>query len=788
MEIGLITGGPSLERGVALNSARCVLDHLDGNGIDLIPFYLDYRKVPWQISKSQLYSNTPSDFDFKLRQTAEKLRDRDFIAMLKEVDIAFPVMHGQFGEDGGIQKLLEENGIPFVGTSSEVCRKVFDKFTSNELIRSLGFTTLPTAVLKIYHTDHEKIIKKFFKEHSLTRAIVKPAAGGSSIGVFSVSTPAEAMEKVRLLFSKRMDTRVVLQPFAEGTEFTAVILESRFGLPVCILPTEERIDYTHHQIFDFRKKYLPTNRVKYYCPPTFSNDMIERIQVQAEQLFTAFGMHDVARFDGWVLSDGRIWFSDFNPVTGMEQNSFLFQQASRIGMSHRDVLRHIVRTAARRQGVRFPKEKRGTHRRKRSVRVLFGGATSERQVSLMSGTNAWLKLKGSEKYDPEPYLLDTEGRVWHLPYAFALNHTVEDIMESCRNAEAANERLSFLVEKVALRLASQDGERNAPFFLPGQMNMADFIRESEFIFIGLHGGDGENGVLQKKLEDCGKLFNGPCSDISRLCADKFLTSRKVLELGIPGLFAIPELEYGVEALASKNWKELAETWDKTRESLETKVVLVKPRADGCSTGIVALQDAEEFKRYIGIISGHQKFIPRGTFSRQSNVIEMPSEPPRSILLQKFIETDVLRVKGNQLKYYRKSGWIEVTAGVLRQGKTLRVFKPSITVAEGDVLSVEEKFQGGTGINITPPPENLVSGNSVQRSRKIIGALCEAIGLTGYSRIDAFMNVDDGNLILIEINTLPGLTGSTVLFHQALAERPAVYPRELLEELIRNKGY
>ena len=109
-----------------------------------------------------------------------------------------------------------------------------------------------------------------------------------------------------------MDTRVVLEPFAQGKEFTVIILENSFGLPVAILPIEIEMDYTENQILDYRKKYLPTHRVRYHCPPRFSNEIMEAIQVQAEQLFKALGMRDFARFDGWVLSGGNIWFSDFN--------------------------------------------------------------------------------------------------------------------------------------------------------------------------------------------------------------------------------------------------------------------------------------------------------------------------------------------------------------------------------------------------------------------------------------------------------------------------------------------
>src|SRR5438128_10224328 len=147
-------------------------------------------------------------------------------------------------------------------------------------------------------------------------------------------------------------------------------------------------------------------------------------------------MHDFARFDGWVLENGELWFADFNPISGMEQNSFLFQQAARVGLSHRAVLRAIVEQACRRQHIEPPlwHEELGVGRRQ--VAVLFGGGTSERQVSLMSGTNVWLKLRRSEKFEPVPYLLDLDGGVWRVPYALLLHHTVEENVAAFRSAEA----------------------------------------------------------------------------------------------------------------------------------------------------------------------------------------------------------------------------------------------------------------------------------------------------------------------------------------------------------------
>ncbi|MSR85398.1 hypothetical protein EXS71_03120, partial [Candidatus Uhrbacteria bacterium] len=170
MRISVICGGPSLERGISLNSARSVLDHLQDEQIEIVPFYFDHKKQVYEISRAQLYSNTPSDFDFKLGQTGQPLTKDQFIKRLKQSDLVFPVIHGTFGEDGGIQSLLEQHDIPFIGSPAEACKRAFDKFTANEFIRAQGFFTLPSTVLKIYHRDHGKIVREFFATHRIKRA------------------------------------------------------------------------------------------------------------------------------------------------------------------------------------------------------------------------------------------------------------------------------------------------------------------------------------------------------------------------------------------------------------------------------------------------------------------------------------------------------------------------------------------------------------------------------------------------------------------------------------------
>lgn len=790
MKIALLCGGPSAERGISLNSARTVLDHLGGDGIEIVPIYFDYKKRAYHISPAQLYSNTPSDFDFKLQETARYLSKTALKQLLKSVDMAFPVMHGAFGEDGQIQKILDRLKVPYAGAPAEACKRCFDKFEANEYIRSKGFFAPASMVLKITQSEKEQkaLLGDFFKKNEVKRAVVKPATGGSSIGVYSVATPDEAYEKAKSLFGRRVDTRVVVEPFCEGTEFTVILLQNRFGMPVAILPTEIETSYENHQVFDFRKKYLPTRQVRYHCPPRFDNETIERIQVQAEQLFTVLGLRDFARFDGWLLKDGSLWFSDFNPISGMEQNSFLFQQSSRVGFSHRNLLRYIVKRVCERSGLTLPQAKEAESFDRKPVQVLFGGQTSERQVSLMSGTNAWLKLRRSKKYAPKPYFLDLNGDVWEVPYALTLNHTVEEVLDNCEGAEEGEKRLRFLEEKAHLRLALEPEDTSETLFLPKKKALKQFIKEADFVFMGLHGGIGENGTLQAMLTEVGVRFNASGAQASALCMDKEATGKVLAGMEKEGIFTAPKKSCTVQSFHGFGHKEYGDFFAQLQSELRCRTVIVKPQDEGCSSGIVRLRDAHDLQVYMKFASTGAMQIPPGSFKGQKDPVEMPIQVMKNVLFEQFIEVDTVRVKANKLKWKRKKGWIEVTVGVLQEKGKLHALSPSLTVAEGEVLSVEEKFQGGTGVNMTPPPLSLVKPDVLEKVKRRIEKVAERLGIEGYCRIDTFMHVDTGDLIVLEANTMPALTPSTVLFHQGLAEPKPLWPLDLLEKLIENKGY
>lgn len=786
LRVAVLCGGPSPERGISLNSARSACDHLEGDDVEIVPIYFDSQTAAYHISRAQLYSNTPSDFDFKLKQVSKPLEDRELVALLKGVDIAFPVMHGRFGEDGGIQDILEKLGVPHVGSQASGCQRCFDKYLANELIRKHGFYAPPSLLITKGAALLLGMIQQFLTHNRIRRAVVKPANGGSSIGVYSVRSAAEAVERCQLLFSQGYE-RLVLERFCEGTEFTVVLLQNRFQQPVSLLPVEIETDYSGSQIFDYRKKYLPTRQSSYHCPARFPDHVVERIQTEAEQIFALFGMRDFVRFDGWYLDNGEVWFSDFNPISGMEQNSFLFLQAARIGMTHRDTLRFILHNACARHDIPFaalPEPKSKVTRRKR-VNVLFGGATAERQVSVMSGTNVWLKLMRSDRYDPYPYLLDLKGRVWELPYSMTLNHTVEEMTYVCDRAVRDEPRNRVHRERVVRKLAPLPGQISTTSFVPRLMTLKKFLDNSPFVFLALHGGIGEDGTLQTALDKRRVRYNGSGSTGSRRCMDKFETGRLVEDLKAFGVYSAPKKLYPLRGMKKRT---TAAMWKEICAEIGGDSYIVKPVGDGCSAGVARLFSERDLSRYLSCVGRSMPRIPVGTLTNQADIIEMPLSRPSALLVERFIETDRVQVVANELNWEHRSGWVEITVGVLGQEGSMHALNPSITVASGDVLTVEEKFQGGTGVNITPPPQDFVAPEVCAEAKRRIEMVAKALGIGGYARIDAFLKIATGEIIVIEANSLPGLTPSTVIFHQALAEEPPLYPSAFLERLISQTGY
>ncbi|MED6156508.1 hypothetical protein PIB30_014905 [Stylosanthes scabra] len=862
LKVGLICGGPSAERGISLNSARSVLDHIQGDDLHVSCYYIDCNLNAFAISTAQVYSNTPADFDFKLDRSVNP-----FILehLAKAVDIVFPVIHGQFGEDGTIQELLEKYNVPFVGTGSNECREAFDKYKASLELRKHGFITVPSFLVQGHETNQSEL-SEWFKQHQLDpdsgKVVVKPTRGGSSIGVGVAYGVADSLIKAKELISEGIDNKVLIEMFLEGgSEFTAIVLDVGSGThrrPVVLLPTEVELQFRGAKdvqesdaIFNYRRKYLPTQQVAYHTPPRFSLDVIENIRKGASLLFQQLCLQDFARIDGWFLPNsacnlpssesefgrtesGNIIFTDINLISGMEQTSFLFQQASKVGFSHTNILRSIIHHAC----LRFPnlasiinkagqvpskskysKLNRSVPRREgaRKVFVIFGGDTSERQVSLMSGTNVWLNLQAFHDLEVTPCLLSTtseyestvDGKkadnvmnrtVWSLPYSLVLRHTTEEVLAACIEAIEPDRAAitSNLREKVMNDL--MEGFKDHSWFtgfdiadeVPMRFSLEQWIKLAKqaeaTVFIAVHGGIGEDGTLQSLLDAGGIPYTGPGAMASKICMDKVATSAALKNLANSGVLTINKDVRRKDDLLTKPVNDI---WHDITQKLQCETLCVKPARDGCSTGVARLCCSSDLAVYVKALEECLLRIPPNSLSKAHGMIEMPNPPPELLIFEPFIETDEIIMASkfknetaNSLMWKGNSRWVEITVGVVGKRGSMHSLSPSVTVKEtGDILSLEEKFQGGTGINLTPPPLSIMSVNALERCKKHIELIANTLQLEGFSRIDAFVNVDNGEVLIIEVNTVPGMTPSTVLIHQALAEQPPLYPHQFFRMLL-----
>ncbi|XP_074311865.1 uncharacterized protein LOC141647542 isoform X2 [Silene latifolia] len=775
LRVGLICGGPSLERGISLNSARSLLHHIQGDDLEVKCYYIDCQLNAFAISSSQLYSNTPADFDFKLESLAQGFHSlSDFMDhLVASVDIVFPVIHGPFGEDGTIQELLERSKIPFVGTRASECRKAFDKYEASLELERKGFMTVPSFLVKGGKRDETDLLRWFERNQLDVKAgkvVVKPTKGGSSIGVSVAYGLTDSLEKASQIISEGIDDKALVEIFLEGgREFTVIVLDVGTGSdcnPVALLPTEIELqshggfDVTEKDaIFNFRRKYLPTQQVTCHTPPRFPVDVIKMIREGASQLFQHLGLSDFARIDGWYLptpssrmlcrksEPGEVLFTDINLISGMEQTSFLFQQASTVGFSHSKVLRSILQHACSRFASlasysvqshsllgrqkeslgREPDSKRSDVRK---VFVLFGGDTSERQVSLMSGTNVWLNLHTFDDLEVAPFLLapcvgsilDGElnsRHIWSLPYSLVLRHTTEEIIAACAEAmEPERAALtSYLRKQVmndleeSLRKQSWFTDFDVPDGLPVKYSLEDWIKlvkeVQATVFIAVHGGIGEDGTLQSLLEAEAIPYTGPGVMASNICMDKVATSLALKHLAEYGVLTIDK---EVRRRADLVHMPIPETWQDLITRLQCETLCVKPARDGCSTGVARLRCVEDLGIYVKALENHLIRIPANSFSKAHGTIEMPNPPPDLLIFEPFIETDEIKVssKSRCFTWEGRSRWVEVTVGVMGTRGSMHSLTPSVTVKEsGDILSLEEKFQGGTGINITPPPASVI---------------------------------------------------------------------------------
>lgn len=806
-KIAVPFGGKSAERGISLGSARTLHDHLAGDDIHLVFLYQSLNGKFYRLPVEQLYQNTPDDFEYRIQAGHFDAHAIESLAAefttANDYDLVFPAGHGEFFEDGTLQEVVEHAGIPHVGSSAATAATMFDKALAHDALSTHGFQTIPQVVLKLaslrLEDDLRAAMSQLCPPGTSAKWILKPSRSGSSIGVASVAGVDEAVAHCASL-QKGGYSHVIVQPDFKANgdwkEFTVIVLADEQGQPAALCPSVIECDGP----YTYRKKYLYSRDVRIDTPPDLPDGTTAHIQTTAERVFKSLNMRDFARIDGWIRpasSQPEVVISDLNVTTGMNQTSLFFMQAAHAGFTHRKVLRHLASCAlARGQSKRLSHaDAKDAIDDRMPMYVVFGGETNEQETSIESGVNVWLKLASSKTYAPSPWLLIPKDGVprdyvvWQLPSAAALNHSAEDIVRACKAVSAMHataSRWTMLRQRFGNPTsASPAAIRDLDVFLQHA------AEQKAYVFNAVHGGLGEDGRLQARIAAAGLRTNGSCAAVSRLCMDKPETSRFLADARIPGVMTSvapggtacivekTQFQSNATALWNTATTHLFDSSSTNQSTIQSDGLIVKPTSDGCSTGVARIASEAELRTYLAHLNKRSN-IPGGTLANHPAEIEMPRDIPDAIVFERYCVTDTVTVTGQNISVKKKSGWVEVTIGVVGPHGRMEALPPSITVKHGDgVLTREDKFTLGVGVNLTPPPTTMISDRARQAFQQRVANAAKVLGLHGFARFDAFINTTNGEAYIIEVNTIPGMTPATVLFHQGIAGGKGL-PGQLLE--------
>ncbi len=300
--IGVLMGGASTEREISLKSGRAVSKALRDKGLDVIEVDI---------------------LDENHLRVKELLKEA-------ELDVAFIALHGRFGEDGQIQKILEELNIPYTGSQPVACRLSMDKVASRKI-----FEKKRIPVPKYVTLNHRVKIKDILLDFPL---VVKPATEGSSIGVSFVEKKSDLEDALKSAFS--YDERVIVEEYIEGREITVGILEDK-PLPVIeIIPQKTRL-------FSYQSKYIQ-GFTEYIVPAKLGEETFKLAQEMGLAAHKVIRCRCFSRVDMFLDRDDICRVLEINSIPGLTEMSLLPKAAKAIGIDYPELILKILKSALKR--------------------------------------------------------------------------------------------------------------------------------------------------------------------------------------------------------------------------------------------------------------------------------------------------------------------------------------------------------------------------------------------------------------------------------------------------------
>ena len=311
IRVGVLRGGPSLEHEVSLKTGESVL-----------------RNLPEYYSAKDIFINKEGEWHLDGKPAHHE-------RIFRQIDVVFNALHGEYGEDGKVQQLLESFGVPYTGSGVLASALGMNKILARQAFKSAGLK-VPSGFEIVLENGLAETAKKIFRNMP-PPWVIKYPSGGSSVGVSiarSFDDLANALEKVSAFSSK-----ILVEEYIKGREATCGVIDEFRNQKHYALPIVEIIPPSKEKFFSYDAKYGGETRE--LCPANFDMAMKKEIERLAIMAHNSIGARHYSRSD-FIVSKKGIYILEINTLPGLTAESLLPKALNAVGSSHRELLEHLI--------------------------------------------------------------------------------------------------------------------------------------------------------------------------------------------------------------------------------------------------------------------------------------------------------------------------------------------------------------------------------------------------------------------------------------------------------------
>ena len=348
LSVCILFGGISPEHEVSLRSAESVLNNIDKEKYNIFPVGIT-KEGDWILFGGEDYSMLPNgswkNHPDNRRAAISPVRGQGLLSfegdcvVRERIDVVFPVLHGENGEDGAMQGLLQMAGIPYVGPHVAASAVAMDKTLTKLVVDHAG---VPQAAWKLVRRNE----LRNHMENTLTALenrfsypmFVKPAGTGSSVGV-SKAADREALRKA-LEFAAKYDDKILVEEFIHGREIEVAVMGNENPVASVAGEIDSGADF-----YDYDAKYVTDTSVA-YIPARIPEDVEEIVRDAAVKVYSAIGCQGLSRVDFFVTyEENRVVFNEINTLPGFTSISMYPKLFGASGIGYTELIDELLKLA-----------------------------------------------------------------------------------------------------------------------------------------------------------------------------------------------------------------------------------------------------------------------------------------------------------------------------------------------------------------------------------------------------------------------------------------------------------